>query len=143
MQELIIFLGLLIILKVVLSKQQNESPDFFHIGVSKLAKFLANFDYLTIKAYVIAKKRGKTYSNWPAKCPINAQQWSFLQRKYHFTPRELQLAIAVCRGCNNKQAAEKLEVEINTAKAHLAKLYQKVGVDNKILLLLKFLEDVG
>ena len=29
-----------------------------------------------------------------------------------------------------------------TAKAHLANVYQKVGVDNKILLLLKFIEDV-
>lgn len=80
---------------------------------------------------------------WPARCPINAKGWSYLQKKYHFTPRELQLAIAVCRGCDNKQAAEKLKVKVNTAKAHLAKVYQKVGVDNKILLLLKFIEDVG
>ena len=90
----------------------------------------------------MVKKRSKTFS-WPAKCPINPKGWSFLQRKYHFTPRELQLVIAVCRGCNNKQAAEKLEVTVNTAKVYLAKVYQKVGVDNKTLLLLKFLEDVG
>jgi len=80
---------------------------------------------------------------WPAKSPIGVRQWSYLQRKYHLTPRELQLCIAICRGCNNQEAAEKLRVKVNTVKAHLAKVYQKVGVDNKILLLLKFLEDVS
>jgi DNA-binding NarL/FixJ family response regulator len=57
-------------------------------------------------------------------------------------PRELQLAVAVCRGCNNKQAAEKLDVTVNTAKVYLAKIYQKVGVDNKVPLLLQFLSDI-
>lgn len=90
----------------------------------------------------MVKKHSKICS-WPAKCPINAKQWSFLERKYHFTLRELQLVIAICRGCNNKQAAEKLDIEVNTVKAHLAKVYQKAGVNNKILLLLKFIEDVG
>jgi DNA-binding NarL/FixJ family response regulator len=52
---------------------------------------------------------------WPANCPLNAENWSFLQRKYHFTPRELQTAIAVCRGCNNKQLAKNLDIELNTA----------------------------
>ena len=90
----------------------------------------------------MVKKHSKICS-WPAKCPISPKGWSFLQKKYHFPPRELQLAIAICRGCDNKQAAEKLKVKVNTAKAHLAKVYQKVGVGNKILLLLKFIEDVG
>ena len=88
-------------------------------------------------------KNGEKKFGWSARCPIGPKGWSFLQKKYHFTPRELQLAIAVCRGCNNKQAAEKLKVKVNTAKAHLAKVYQKVGVNNKIMLLLKFIEDVG
>jgi len=87
----------------------------------------------------MVKKRDKTHT-WPAKCPINAKQWSFLQKKYHFTPRELQLAIAICRGCNNKQAAEKLGIKEYTAETHLRNVYRKVGVNNKILLLLKFLE---
>lgn len=89
----------------------------------------------------MVKKRSKTFA-WPAKCPINAQQWSFLQRKYHFTPRELQLAIAVCRGCNNKQIAEKLEIAEYTAETHLRNVYRKVGVNSKVSLLLNFPEDI-
>lgn len=90
----------------------------------------------------MAKRYGKPCA-WPAKCPISPKGWSFLQKKYHFTPRELQLAIAVCRGCNNKQAAEKLKISVNTAKVYLRSVYKRVGVDNKTLLLLKFIEDVG
>ncbi len=89
----------------------------------------------------MSKKLEKSFA-WPANCPISAQGWSFLQRKYHFTPQELRLAIAICHGCDNKMIAQKLEIEVNTAKAHLANLYCKVGVDNKIMLLLTFIEDI-
>jgi DNA-binding NarL/FixJ family response regulator len=88
----------------------------------------------------MSKKLEKLFA-WPANCPISTQGWLFLQRKYHLTPQELRLSIAICHGCNNKMIAEKLEIEINTAKAHLANVYQKVGVNNKISLLLTFIED--
>jgi DNA-binding NarL/FixJ family response regulator len=88
-------------------------------------------------------KRERKPLAWPANCPLNAENWSYLQRKYHFTPRELQIAIAVCRGCDNKKLAEHLDIEVNTAKVYLRIVYRKVGVDNKILLLLKFLEDIS
>jgi len=89
----------------------------------------------------MSKKSRKT-PIWPANCPIDAYQWSFLQRKYHFTPQELRLAICVCHGCDNKIISQKLEVEINTAKVYLANVYRKVGVNNKVMLLLTFIEDI-
>ena len=71
----------------------------------------------------------KTYS-WPANCAINAKQWSFLLRKYRFSPRELQIAICVCRGCDNRQLAENLDISVNTAKVYLRSVYKRVGVGN-------------
>lgn len=88
----------------------------------------------------MSKKLEKSFV-WPANCPISAQGWSFLQRKYHLTSQELRLSIAICHGCDNKMIAEKLEIEINTVKSHLANVYQKVGVNNKVMLLLTFIED--
>ena len=88
----------------------------------------------------MSKKLEKSYS-WPANCPISVRGWSFLQRKYHLTPQELRLSICICHGCNNEMISRKLEIEINTAKAHLANIYQKVGVNNKVMLLLIFIED--
>ncbi|MBN1392931.1 MAG: helix-turn-helix transcriptional regulator [Sedimentisphaerales bacterium] len=87
-------------------------------------------------------KTGEVSYKWPKSCPISAQGWSYLQRKYHFTSRELQLVICICHGCDIKMTAQKLEIAVNTAKAHLANVYQKVGVNNKVTLLLTFISDV-
>ena len=79
---------------------------------------------------------------WPYSCPFTPSEWAYIQRKYHLSPRELQVAICVCHGSNNKQIGESLNIETNTAKAHMAKLYIKVGVNNKVHLLLKFMSDI-
>jgi DNA-binding CsgD family transcriptional regulator len=84
----------------------------------------------------------KISSRWPYPCPIKPKQWFILQRKYHLTNRELQLVICICRGCNNLEAAKKMEIELNTAKVHLANVYRKMGISNKVHMLLKFLADV-
>jgi DNA-binding NarL/FixJ family response regulator len=80
---------------------------------------------------------------WPGKCPLSPQNWSFLQQKYHLSSRELQVAICICSGCNNKQVAESLGVELNTAKLYIRNLYRRAGVNNKIMLLLNFLSDIS
>lgn len=71
------------------------------------------------------------------------KQWAGLQKKYHLTPRELQVCFLACQGLCNKEIAEKLEVSVNTAKVHLRNVYRKVRVNSKVLLLLKFLEDTN
>ena len=85
------------------------------------------------------RNMGKIYNKkfvWPAKTVIKTQQWVFLQRKYHFTPRELQVAVCICRGCNNKQAAENMNIAVNTAKVYLASPFTegfaKVAVGDKL-----------
>lgn len=97
-----------------------------------------SYDY---KSVVMAKKYGKLFA-WPANCPIDAQQWRFLAKRYRFTPQELAVSIAVCHGCNNKKVAEKLEIAEYTAETHLRNVYRKVGVNNKVTLLLTFLEEI-
>lgn len=81
--------------------------------------------------------------HWPGKCPLTPENWSFLQQKYHLSPKELGVAICVCSGCNNKEVAQNLGVELNTAKLYIRNLYFKVGVNNKIMLLLNFISDVS
>jgi DNA-binding NarL/FixJ family response regulator len=88
-------------------------------------------------------KTTKKPMSWPARCPLEPQEWAILQKKYHLSSRELQVAICICRGCDNKQVAENLAVSLNTAKLYIRNLYRRVGVDNKILLLLKFLDDIS
>ena len=81
--------------------------------------------------------------SWPARCPLSPEDWSYLHRKYHLSPRELQCAICICSGCNNRDLAKNLGITVNTAKVYVREVYRRTGVNNKVLLLLKFLTDVS
>ena len=79
----------------------------------------------------------------PAGMLLDEKQWLFLKERYHMTPRELQVAILVCRGFNNDEIARALKVRQGTVKTHLRNIYRRVRVKNKVTLLLKFVEDVN
>ena len=74
---------------------------------------------------------------------LDEKQWLFLKERYHMTTRELQVAILVCRGFNNEEIAKALKVKRGTVKTHLRNLYRRVRVRSKILLLLRFVDDVN
>ena len=73
---------------------------------------------------------------------LNEKQWLYLKERYHMTPRELQVAILVCRGFNNDEIAKALKIRQGTVKTHLRNLFRRVRVRSKILLLLKFVDDM-
>ncbi len=68
--------------------------------------------------------------------------WLFLKNRYHLTPRETQVAILICRGFSNDEIAEALKISQSTVKTHLKNLFRRVRVNSRILLLLRFIEDV-
>jgi len=72
---------------------------------------------------------------------LNSRQWGYLQRRYKITPRELEIAKLVCRGLSNEQIAGHLKIRISTVKVHMRNIYRKTWVENKILMLLRFIED--
>lgn len=72
---------------------------------------------------------------------FNDQQWAYLQRKFQITPRELEIAKLVCQGYNNKDIAESLSIKEGTVKVHVRHIYRKTYVKNKMLMLLRFIED--
>jgi len=74
---------------------------------------------------------------------LDEKQWLYLKERYHVTPRELQVAILVCRGFNNSEISRALKIRHGTVKTHLRNLYKRVRVESKILLLLRFVEDVN
>lgn len=73
---------------------------------------------------------------------ITKKQWHYLQELYKMTPREIQIIILVCSGLTNNEIAKKLKIKHGTVKTHLCNVYRKVRIKNKILLLLKFVNDV-
>ena len=74
---------------------------------------------------------------------FNQKHWSYLERRYHMSSRELQVATLVCRGFNNDEIAKALEIRCGTVKTHLRNIYRRVRVKSKIVLLLRFIEDTN
>ena len=74
---------------------------------------------------------------------LNKRQWSYLKRRYQMTPREIQIAQLVCQGLGNEEIANRLKIKHGTVKTHVRNLYRKLWVHNKILMLLRFIEDTN
>ena len=74
---------------------------------------------------------------------LDEKQWLYLKERYHMTTRELQVSILVCRGFNNSEIAKSLKIKHGTVKTHLRNLHRRVRVKNKILLLLRLVDDVN
>ncbi|MFB0551867.1 MAG: helix-turn-helix transcriptional regulator [Phycisphaerae bacterium] len=73
---------------------------------------------------------------------FNSKQWTYLQRGYHLTPRELQIARLVCEGLEHDQIAKERRIKYNTVRAHLGNICRKVAVKGKTGLILQFLKVV-
>ena len=70
------------------------------------------------------------------------EYWLFLKNRYHLTSRETQIAILICRGFSNDEIANALNISQSTVKTHLKNLFRRVRINSRILLLLRFIEDV-
>lgn len=85
--------------------------------------------------------RKESFFNHPTVMLLDEKQWLYIQKRYRMTPRELQIAILVCRGFNNYDIAKALKIRPGTVKTHLRNIYRRVQVKSKIALLLKFVAD--
>jgi DNA-binding NarL/FixJ family response regulator len=76
----------------------------------------------------------------PEVALLDEHHWSYIQRRYHMSPREVQVAELVCRGFNNEEIAKVLRIKQGTVKTHLRNIYRRVRVKNKIAMLLKVVD---
>ncbi len=67
------------------------------------------------------------------------EHWHYIQRRFHLTDRELQVARLICQGLNNDAIAAKLKIRPGTVKTHIRNLYRRIRTRNKIQMILKFL----
>jgi DNA-binding NarL/FixJ family response regulator len=52
------------------------------------------------------------------------------------SPRQLEVALLVARGLSNKAVADELGVLEGTVKAHMHRIFRKLGVSNRYYLIL-------
>ena len=96
------------------------------------------------------EKRGETSSishkgsfyELPQPVLLNEKHWLYIQRRYHMSPRELEVAKLVCQGFINGEIAKKLNVKPGTVKTYLRSIFGKTRARNKMTMLLRFVDDV-
>lgn len=71
---------------------------------------------------------------------FRGNQWQYLGKTWHLTPREIEVAKLVCEGVGNEQIGKKLRIAYNTVRAHLGNIFRKVGVTGKSGLILQFID---
>lgn len=63
------------------------------------------------------------------------------KNEYGLTSRESQILKLITEGCSNNEIAKELFVSINTTKAHVASILQKLEVDDRLQAALKALKN--
>ncbi len=71
---------------------------------------------------------------------LKAKQWEYLGKRWHLTPREVEVARLVCDGFDNVKIGRKLRIEYNTVRVHLGNTFRKVGVKSKAGLILEIVK---
>ncbi len=79
----------------------------------------------------------------PGVVLFSKRDWSYLQRRYNITPRELEISQLLCRGLVNEEIAKSLNIKHGTVKTHIRNLYRKIWVRNKISMFLRFVGDTN
>jgi DNA-binding NarL/FixJ family response regulator len=100
-------------------------------------------DFVSVVVDKNIKQEDLLLKQRPPGIILNEKQWLYLKERYYMTTRELQVAILVCRGFNNKEIADALKIKKGTVKTHLRNLYRRVRVKSKTLLLLRFVDDMN
>ena len=92
--------------------------------------------------YDMVNKKEETFRDEPCIALLDEKEWSYLQRYYDMSPRELQVAKLVCSGFTNGDIADRLRVRPGTIKTHLRSIFGKTRTRNRISMLLKYIEKV-
>jgi DNA-binding CsgD family transcriptional regulator len=71
---------------------------------------------------------------------FKANQWEYLRKIWHLTPREVEVAKLICDSMDNEQIGKKLRITYNTVRAHLGNIFRKVGVKGKAGIILEFIQ---
>ena len=90
----------------------------------------------------VLNPRDSFYSQ-PCITILNDKHWSYIQRLYRMSPREVEVAQLICRGFNNDDIAKDLKITRGTVKTHLRNIYRRVHVQNKITMLLRLVAQVA
>ena len=74
---------------------------------------------------------------------IEQKQWHLIRKRYHLSPRELEVAKLVCKGLTNREIASELKISQDTVNTHLKHVFRKARTRSKLTLFLRFIKDAN
>jgi len=74
---------------------------------------------------------------------FSKKQYEFLQKCYHFTPRQIEVIRGICEGLTGDEICKLLKILKSTLGSHLWNIGNKVGTRGKFELLHKFIRLVS
>ena len=65
------------------------------------------------------------------------KEWEHIQKCYRFSERKMQILKLMFEGMENNAIAQQLKIRYNTVRAHFGNIYRRVGVQNKVQLVIQ------
>jgi DNA-binding CsgD family transcriptional regulator len=81
------------------------------------------------------RRRGRTERTFAVTVRSSGADIVAFRRRYRLSGREGQIVELVCRGAANRDIARTLGITVATAKKHLGRIFDKVGVDSRAQLM--------
>ena len=70
---------------------------------------------------------------WPL---LSDQEWTQLTQELELTPRQAEIIRHLLLGKSDKQIAKELTISVPTVRTHLGRLFQKLGLSDRVELIL-------
>jgi DNA-binding CsgD family transcriptional regulator len=64
------------------------------------------------------------------------EEWALLRKDLMLSPRQADIGMRICQGMSAQQIANELGIRIPTVRAHLARLFRKFDVADRVELTL-------
>ena len=72
-----------------------------------------------------------TFYGRPKPVLLDARQWRYIQRRYHISPRELEVLSLIAEGYSNQEIGLRLHISLSTVKGHTTQIYGKLNANNR------------
>lgn len=64
----------------------------------------------------------------------NILYYIYMDKKFGFTKREMEILALIVAGLDNVQIAERLHITRHTVKVHISSMYSKARINSRVLL---------
>jgi len=67
---------------------------------------------------------------------VSEEEWSCLQHRLDLSPRQSQIVQEILHAKSDKQIARELDIALSTVRTHLARLFHKYELNDRVELIL-------